>query len=148
MRRKDSSHTSAFFHYNSEGYFAFTNEEAERTSNYISSIDFEARVTRQLQLKQFELPQEIGKIDAMFCNEALYGKANILWVCGVMRLDTSATKQGDSHVSNIQHENFDAWPSRNAEDSIERFKKKWIEFLQSDIEEWEELWERQDLWDD
>ncbi len=140
----EKENTSSFFHYNNEGYIAFTNEEAERTSNYISSIDFEAKVKRQLQLKQFELPQEIGKVDAMFCNEAVYGKVNILWVCGVMRLESSATKQGDSDVSSIQHESFDAWPSRNAKDRIERYKRKWTEVMQTDGAEWEELYDDDD----
>ena len=50
-----------------------------------------------LQRKKFVLPQQSRNISEHFCNEAVYGKLNVLCVSGVVRLDaTEAVGEGAS----------------------------------------------------
>ena len=72
---KDEKNGKKLFHRNKDGLIAFTNDECDRTSDYLASIDFEKRVKVQLQQQRFELPQEIGVVDSLFCNESVHGKA-------------------------------------------------------------------------
>lgn len=136
----DGNDTS-FFHRNKEGMITFSKDQAERTSNYLSSIDFEERVKRQLQQKRFELPQEIGRVNGMFCNEAVYGKANILWVCGVIRLADSMDERSsvtDTTSNSSQKNVFDVWPSREAKDIMVKYNEKWTRGME-DFAEWSDI---------
>ena len=136
-----SGSDTTFFHRNTEGFITFSKDEAERTSNYLSSIEFEERVKRQLQKKRFELPQEIGKVDGMFCNEAVYGKANILWVCGVIRLSDSIDVRSsvtDTTSASSQNNDFDVWPSREAKDIMVKYNEKWAHVME-EFAEWSDI---------
>ena len=78
---------ATFFHRNEEGKVAFTSEEADNASNFIASFGLEERVKSALQKKRFVLPQQADQVDQHFCNEQVYGTINILWVCGVIRME-------------------------------------------------------------
>jgi hypothetical protein len=78
---------ATFFHRNEEGKVALTSEEADNASNFIASFGLEERVKSALQKKRFVLPQQADQVDQHFCNEQVYGTINILWVCGVIRME-------------------------------------------------------------
>lgn len=65
---------SSLFHRNDKGEVVFSAEEAERASEYIASSNLEERVKAALQKKRFVLPQEMGGVQANFCNESVYGR--------------------------------------------------------------------------
>lgn len=44
---------------------------------------------------------------AQFCNDMVYGKLNILWTTGVVRLDTSVA------ATAYEKKAFDAWPAES-----------------------------------
>lgn len=99
---------SSLFHRTHTGESCFTKEEAARTCKYLHSIKFVSRVTAALQDTNFELPQEYREIERFFCNETVYGKMNLLWVTGSVRLDPEAVNvvKGVSEVDKI----LDKWP--------------------------------------
>lgn len=100
-----------------------------------SSIDFEERVKTQLQQKRFELPQETRKVDAMFCNEAVYGKANILWGCGVIRLESSSTTTGNNEGSFDGRviSDFDVWPSKEGKKMMKRLNDRFVGAVEDEL---------------
>ena len=100
---------SSFFHRNANGEVVFTEKEAERASKFIASSDIEERVKAALQQKRFVLPQEMSGVQAHFCNESVYGKINILLVCGLVRFDPET-----DHSVKEPSSQFDAWPSAEA----------------------------------
>ncbi|CAB9519901.1 expressed unknown protein [Seminavis robusta] len=124
------------FHRDSKGKIAFTSKQAEAASDFISSLELDECVKASLQKKRFELPQHQGNVNANFCNEALYGKLNILWVCGALRLEdkkVAAKKEGEKtkegehtkeSAPNVTE--FDAWPPRWQKLESE-YTKKWID---------------------
>jgi hypothetical protein len=65
-----------------------------------------------LQQKRFVLPQVMDGVQAHFCNESVYGKVNILWCCGVIRMAEG------NEAANAANE-FDAWPSAAAKSKID-----------------------------
>jgi hypothetical protein len=75
----------AYFHLDSDGGSCFTAEEAEAASAHLLEMDFLAHVQSRTQGTPFLLPQHHGA-EAFFCNEAVYGRANLLEVSGVVRL--------------------------------------------------------------
>ena len=77
-------------------------------------------VMAQLQQKRFGLPQESATIQNAFCNEYVYGKLNVLFVCGAIRLDADraavvgrALTDGDKDLDPSK-DTFDAWPTAEA----------------------------------
>ena len=87
---------TSFFHRNEEGKVAFTSEEADNASNFIASFGLEERVKSALQKKRFVLPQQADQVNQHFCNEHVYGTINILWVCGVIRMEADdSAEAGD-----------------------------------------------------
>jgi len=133
-RNKKKGDTPSLFHRNEKDKVAFTKDEAELASKHIASIGLDERVKLSLQKKKFDLPQESGDVDANFCNEQVYGKVNILWVCGVLRLEATQDEAA-SAVAPASGENyFDAWPSSKAKARSEMAKahaKRMQEMLES-----------------
>ena len=99
---------TSLFHRNEKGEVVFTDEQADRASDFIASSNMEERVKAALQKKRFVLPQEIASAQSFFCNESVYGSVNILWVCGVVKLD------GSGQAAMGASQKFDAWPSAKA----------------------------------
>ena len=52
-------------------------------------------------------------------NDDRYGKMNVLWVCGVMRLEDNV----ESPAEVVKQEEFDAWPSEEGKAKIEHAKR-------------------------
>lgn len=56
-----------------------------------------------------------------------YGKMNVLWVCGVLRLDNDDNKPSGSGQEasgyNAKVEVFDAWPSKEGNERTEHAKR-------------------------
>jgi hypothetical protein len=90
---------TSFFHRNKEGKVAFTSEEADNASNFIASSGLEERVKSALQKKRFVLPQQADQVDQHFCNEQVYGTINILWVCGVIRMEADDSAEAKQSVA-------------------------------------------------
>ena len=104
---------SALFHLDSSGKACFSAAEAKAASAHIATIQLDERVKACLQRKKFVLPQQSRNISEHFCNEAVYGKLNVLCVSGVVRLD--ATEAHDAEALPT----FDAWPLAGRKVSIE-----------------------------
>ena len=64
-------------------------DEASAASAYIGAMKLDELVKQSIQRKRFVLPQQTRNVDAGFCNEAVYGRLNLLSVTGVVRLDSS-----------------------------------------------------------
>lgn len=111
---KECDDNVSLFHRNEKGEVVFTDKEAERASDFIASSNIEERVKAALQKKHFVLPQETASADKKFCNESIYGNVNILWVCGVVRLDIDSPCQSNPNVAASASRKFDAWPSEEA----------------------------------
>ena len=119
---------NSMFHLDSEGKVCFTRDQAEEASDLIASMNLEERVKASLNKKKFELPQVSEKVSMVYCNDDRYGKMNVLWVCGALRLDENAGAP-DQATSNDQQE-FDAWPSEEMKAKIvhaKRLGKKYVE---------------------
>eukprot|EP00121_Abeoforma_whisleri_P015269 Awhi_evm2s14072 len=86
----------ALYHLDQNNRISFSEEEAKKASDFLISKDLENRVKASLQKQRFNLPQEKEKINLHFCNEAVYGKLNLLWVCGLIRLEEKEPKNSDS----------------------------------------------------
>ncbi|KAL3937273.1 MAG: hypothetical protein SGARI_002183, partial [Bacillariaceae sp.] len=69
----------SFFHRDEQGKVVFSSDEAERTSDFLVSMNLENRVKACLQKKRFVLPQQSHTMENFFCNESVYGKLNLLW---------------------------------------------------------------------
>jgi hypothetical protein len=110
-KEKENDNGTSFFHRNEKGEIAFTAKEADRASDFIASSNLEDRIKAELQKKSFVLPQETNGVQAHFCNESVYGKVNILWVCGVIRMEDGARVPGSSAAIPSR---FNAWPSTAA----------------------------------
>ena len=109
--KEEQDGSTSLFHRNEDGRICFTAQEADRASEFIASIGLEDRVKASLQKKQFVLPQMTESVSANFCNEAVYGNVNILWVCGAIRMEANNDNgAGESTSSN----SFNAWPSQLA----------------------------------
>lgn len=111
---KECDDNVSLFHRNEKGEVVFTDKEAERASDFIASSNMEERIKAALQKKRFVLPQETASADNKFCNESIYGNVNILWVCGVVRLDIDSPCQSNPNVAASASQKFDAWPSVEA----------------------------------
>jgi hypothetical protein len=111
---KECDDNVSLFHRNEKGEVVFTDKEAERASDFIASSNMEERVKAALQKKRFVLPQETASADKEFCNESIYGSVNILWVCGVVKLDIDSPCQSNPSVAAAPSQKFDAWPSIEA----------------------------------
>jgi hypothetical protein len=118
----------SLFHRNENGEVAFTDEEAARASDFIASSGLEERVKAALQKKRFVLPQEVEGVQAHFCNESVYGKVNILWVCGVIRMEAkSSESEGEAAGAGAAAcQNFDVWPSEEAKAGMATARKEGI----------------------
>ncbi|KAL9185543.1 hypothetical protein ACHAXT_003320 [Thalassiosira profunda] len=112
---------SSLFHRNGKGEVVFTEKEADRASEFLAKFDIEGRVKSALQKKRFVLPQTEETVDAFFCNEQIYGTSNILWVCGLIRLDAS----GKAKKSKAQSKVFDVWPSEEARAKMDSDRTKY-----------------------
>lgn len=99
-----------FFHRNMEGEVVFNKEEAERASEITASSDLEERVKAALQRKRFVLPQQTDDVYAFFCNETVYGRINVLWVCGLIRMKRGTAPNMTTNTKIA----FDVWPSDEA----------------------------------
>ena len=115
----------SLFHRNENGEVAFTEKEAARASDFIASSGLEERVKAALQKKRFVLPQEVEGVQAHFCNESVYGKVNILWVCGVIRMEAkSSESEGEAAGAGAAAcQNFDVWPSEEAKADMATARK-------------------------
>ena len=112
----------SLFHRNENGEVAFTDKEAARASDFIASSGLEERVKAALQKKRFVLPQEVEGVQAHFCNESVYGKVNILWVCGVIRMEAKSSEASEA-AGAATCQNFDVWPSEEAKADIATARK-------------------------
>jgi len=76
-----------------------------------------------LQEKRFELPQESTEMEGNFCNDNVYGKFNVLWVTGAIRLEEGNSKAaaraaragagagaGAGAAAENEVDSFDVWP--------------------------------------
>ena len=115
--KEEQGVSSSLFHHNEEGMICFTAQEADRASEFIASIGLEERVKASLQKKQFVLPQMTESVDANFCNEAVYGNVNILWVCGAIRMEATNDTNGAAEAASAP--SFNAWPSKLAKAKTE-----------------------------
>lgn len=111
---KEVDDNVSLFHRNENGEVVFTEKEAARASDFIASSGIEERVKLALQKKRFVLPQEVGGVNAHFCNELVYGKVNILWVCGVVRMESKRSEAEVEATGAATCQNFDVWPSEEA----------------------------------
>ena len=75
-------------------------------------------------------------------NDDRYGKMNVLWVCGVMRLEDNAeAKAPPNEASEVE---FDAWPSDEGKARVEHAKRlgnKYAEICANYGELPEQWWE-------
>lgn len=110
-KEKEKDNGASLFHRNEKGEIAFTAKEADRASDFLASSNLEDRIKAELQKKSFVLPQETSDVYANFCNEAVYGKVNILWVCGVIRMKDGARAPEPGAAIPSR---FNAWPSTAA----------------------------------
>ncbi len=101
----------SLFHRNEVGEVVFSEKEAARASDFIASSGIEERVKAALQKKRFVLPQEVEGVDAHFCNEMVYGKVNILWVCGLIRMEATSSESEGEAAKAATCQNFDVWPT-------------------------------------
>jgi hypothetical protein len=99
----DDENGTSLFHLDREGKVRFTKREAKWATTYLENIDLDGKAKAQLQKKWFELPQESTDVSVSYCNENNYGKMNLLWVCGVVRLDNGGVEpQWSSPWSDIR----------------------------------------------
>jgi hypothetical protein len=77
---------SPYFHIDAAGNACFTKDEAALASTRIMEIDLVDQVKRKILSTDFVLPQLKQTASAHFCNEAIYGKMNMLMVTGIVRL--------------------------------------------------------------
>lgn len=102
----DPEPSTRLFHIDDEGKTCFSREEAEAASQLVADMALDERVKQSIQHKRFVLPQQTQNIDGGFCNEAVYGRLNLLTVTGLVRLDSAKPIKAPSvKVA------FDAWPS-------------------------------------
>ena len=78
--------TSPHFHIDAAGNACFTKDEAGLASKRIVEIDLVGQVKKKIMSTDFVLPQLKQTASAHFCNEAIYGKMNLLMVTGIVRL--------------------------------------------------------------
>ena len=107
------------FHHDPSGKVCFTKAEAEAASEHLAKIDLESLVQASVNRMRFQLPQQNQSQDvtAMFCNESVYGRFNILEVTGVVRLqqcddegaEVAATACDIIAANGIKH--GDVWPT-------------------------------------
>ena len=74
------------FHRDADDKTCFTEQEAYRASEHIAAMALDERVKSALNQQRFELPQQTEEVQSFFCNESVYGKLNLLWVSGVVRM--------------------------------------------------------------
>ena len=119
-KQKEEEGSTSLFHRNEKGEVVFTEKEAERASDFIASIGMEERVKSALQTKRFVLPQQTSGVQAHFCNESVYGSLNVLWVCGVVRMEDG----GSEEQAKAETVAFDAWPSEEVKNNIENARNR------------------------
>jgi hypothetical protein len=120
---KEVDDNVSLFHHNENGDVVFTDKEAARASDFIASSGIEERVKAALQKKRFVLPQEVEGVNAHFCNESVYGKVNILWVCGVIRMVDKRSEGEAAGAGAAACQNFDVWPSKEAKANMVAARK-------------------------
>lgn len=122
------SRAERLFHHDAEGKSCFTPKEAMRASEHVAAMELDQRVKACLQYKRFILPQQSKHVSAMFCNEAVYGRLNVLHVTGVVKMDHNerltfakmdALKQTQDKTAEDTQAHFDAWPSALAKQAAE-----------------------------
>jgi hypothetical protein len=74
------------FHRNAEGKTCFSPAEAAAASAYIRDARVLTQVRSRIRHMAFQLPQQASNISAMFCNESVYGRMNLVMVHGLLRL--------------------------------------------------------------
>ena len=121
---------TSLFHRNGKGEDVFSKKEAERASDFIASLDIERRVKAALQKKRFVLPQQTDKVQAHFCNESVYGTLNILWVCGVIRMESGQSENMEVGSTKESEEAFDAWPSKEAQANSDNNRERLERLIQ------------------
>ena len=118
--QKEEECSTSLFHRNEKGEVVFTEKEAERASDFISSIQMEERVKAALQRRRFVLPQQTSGVQAHFCNESVYGSLNVLWVCGVVRMEDGGSEEQTKAGTEV----FDVWPSEEMKNDIDRSRNR------------------------
>lgn len=70
---------------------------------------------------------------------------NVLWVTGVLRLEANDTKSAAAiHTKGAKHEEFDAWPSKEAKEKIQhaiRLADKYDYIMENEGELPDKWWE-------
>jgi hypothetical protein len=61
--------TNSLFHLDGDGKACFTEDQAERASDYIAEMNLDERVRACLQKKKFELPQVSERVSIVYCND-------------------------------------------------------------------------------
>ena len=123
-----------FFHLDLEGKVRFTRAQAAESSAFIASMDLEEKIKARLQEKNFELPQVSEKVSMVYCNDDRYGKMNVLWVCGVIRIDDVA-QGNDKAEDKAAGTEYDAWPSEEGRKKTQHalsLAKKYQDLCDSD----------------
>ena len=121
---------NSMFHLDADGKACFTREQAENASDYIAEMKLDEKVKASLQKKRFELPQVSEKVSMVYCNDDRYGKMNVLWVCGILRLDDSAKSPAEVGGEDTNLQEFDAWPSEEAKEKIEHAKRLGSKYME------------------
>lgn len=76
---------NGYFHIDSSGMTCFSAAEAAKTSAHVAAAAVLAEVQTRIAHTAFELPQWSAQKSAFFCNEAVYGNMNLVWVSGAMQ---------------------------------------------------------------
>lgn len=117
------------FHLDRNGKACFTRKEAKVTSDYIAEMNLDERVRACLQKKAFELPQVSEKVSMVYCNDERYGKMNVLWVCGVLRLEKNSKSTAGSEEG-AEDVDFNAWPAEEANEKMNHSKRLALKYSQ------------------
>lgn len=81
---------------------------------------FRASRLRLVGSRRFVLPQQTSGVQAHFCNESVYGSLNVLWVCGVVRMEDGGSEEQTKAGTEV----FDVWPSEEMKNDIDRSRNR------------------------
>mmetsp|Transcript_27088 Transcript_27088/g.58322 ORF Transcript_27088/g.58322 Transcript_27088/m.58322 type:complete len:189 (-) Transcript_27088:267-833(-) len=107
-----NDNTGPLFHRDAKGKTCFTISEARRAKQRIVDMGLDSLVKAQLQKRRFVLPQESHTSETNFCNESVYGRMNLLWLTGVVKLEHEEDgEDSDGNTALGDGDDEPVWPA-------------------------------------
>ena len=103
-RQCDIVSSNPYFSINQDGKMLLFGEQCVRAIEILKKLDFEQAIKSKLNNINFTLPQEKAIINENFCNESVYGNCKVLFVSGLIKIETTPNSTTKHTVKTIDEQ--------------------------------------------